>query len=225
MSARNFSSISALPSHQATSRGRPTQSSYDTSEQPHPNIAKIGFTSTEQTTMWDYLTKHEYDTEQTLETLRAKLDTRWNTKDIKNWLLRNRVSQSPTSINIEAENDMPLFNEADTQILEIILQSGRDWRNPAFLRNLAGFLENTTDGRMVLPMDLRRWFEKMNNAEKRSGLVSTGEHIQEKAPKKNLCKVQLLPRRTGYTLFNEETSRGLKGKTRSLRSVQLSHTF
>jgi len=212
MSARNFSSIRDLPSQQATSIGRPSQSSYGTSKPVQPTTVKIGFTSTEQSALWEYITEHQYDTEQTLETLRAKLDVKWNTKDIKDWLLRNRVSQHSISIDIEREDDLSLFSEADTQILEIILQSGRDWRNPAFLRNLSEVFENTTDGRLVLPMDIRKYFEKMQNAEKRNGLVSTGVDLQKKETMKNTCKVQLLPRRTGYILFfNAEISKGIQG--------------
>jgi len=161
--------------------------------------------------MWEHIEKHAYDTEHTLELLRIKLDMKWDTKDIKNWLIRHRIPRQPISIEIESQDDLALFNEADTQILEIILQSGRDWRNPDFLRSLSEILQNTTDGRLVLPMDLHKWFEKMTKAEKRNGWFSTGGDHQEIATKKNLCKVQLLPRRSGYTVFDEEISKTLKG--------------
>jgi len=126
--------------------------------------------------MWKHIEKYAYDTEHTLELLRTKLDMKWDTKDIKNWLIRHRAPRQPISIELEGQDDFALFNEADTQILEIILQSGRDWRNPVFLRSLSQILQNTTDGRLVLAIDLRKWFEKTTRVsgihERSPGLIS-----------------------------------------------------
>jgi hypothetical protein len=86
----------------------------------------------------------------------------------------NPVPEKTTyDMNLPFATKIPLLSEGDMQILQIILDSGRDWMNETFLSHLKEILGKQRDWKSIEINQLRDYLLKMKNRDIRSGLVTS----------------------------------------------------
>jgi len=130
--------------------GRPldslTQSNRQASQAQHSSVPT---TNEDRCKIWEYIDQNEYDTRESLGALKETLDSRWEELDLKDWIRRER-----------AKAEQSVFNETDKQIMALILESNRPWKNEHYLRSLAIVLQHNT-GLSPTTDDIDEWMTKI----------------------------------------------------------------
>lgn len=202
-----------------TQIGRPSQESIANSSQSIP--PRREFTTQQESLLWTHLNNHRTETFEMLEQLQVSLQTTMTINQIRQWIDRKRQNNNAKSVpqtnqrldkNSNPGDDESLFTESDIQIFEIILETKRNWKDEGFLQSLVGILERTAEGRIATIEQVAEWFKTMNRMDTRSGLISGSKESTEKEiSKSNNSKVQLLPRRTGWSMFYNQTQSSAQG--------------
>jgi len=156
-----------------------------------PDDREVPFISTyrEKTALWEYVSTHTHDTVESMAELRKKLPQDIDDLDVEDIIRRERKKLDTTPLD-----------ETDRQIIQLILDSKRHWNDDVYLTSLAQILKHDSEAPISVS-NLRDWMAKMQYMDSRSGIITGKKVLQNDMTRKNTCKVNEVPIKNGWTLY------------------------
>jgi len=196
--ARDFSHIYVAP-------GRPSSSAVfiNAAQQPMQSSTSEGCTDKNKQLLWRYIQQNEIDTPESLQELKHQINNNeWDEIRLKDWVRRNRQS-------VAQQKEM--FTDTDIQIMQAILDSKRHWRTAKYMKSLTCILQRA-NGPVITEDNVVDWMSRMQYMDSRNGIISTTKTVKSQAKRNNLCKVQDVPKKISWNLFQKSESHKVTSK-------------